>query len=154
MDRSSQKRPNQNGEVPDLGRASVWTMLAMEAGGSQGPHRQRQQHSSRCYVYSHPALDRIGATSGMYSSSLKDHILSTSGWLYVHAYVYIPTCYRDAYVYVYVGVFPHACLLHSVTHVTSTCGRSSVELSLAVEMKIECFWVGVLVFSSGFRRLI
>ena len=41
-------------------------------------------------AYSHPAVDRIWGIKGTYSGSVKDHILSTPGWLYI----YVESCRR------------------------------------------------------------
>ena len=55
------------------------------------------------HTYNHAEVDRIWGIEGIYQGSFKDHIRSTSGWLYTHAYTYIgmKTHIHIIYAYAY-----------------------------------------------------
>ena len=50
-------------------------------------------------IGNHPELDRIWDIEGTYWGSLKDHTLSTPGWLYTNIYTHV--C-RYIYIYIYI----------------------------------------------------
>ena len=70
-------------------------------------------------VYHHPEVDQIGVykeSRECTMASVKNPILSTSGWPYIHMYVWMHT-----YVYIYIWWLPMIYTMASDYHVCTAC---------------------------------